>query len=179
VSLVDVAMPMMILRASDVGKTGYETKAELDADKAFFARIEKMRLQAGRMMGLGDVSEKVIPKVTIIAPPRNGGTVTGRYFVPHDTHAAFAVTGSMCMATCAVLKGSVCDGISQPPPGDDREILIEHPSGVIDVALVTRGEGPAMEVVSGGAMRTARKIMDGTVFVPASVFKAAALSDAA
>ena len=179
VTLVDVAMPMMIIRAADFGKTGYESPAELDADRAFFARIEAIRRQAGRLMGLGDVADKVIPKVGMIAPPRAGGTVAARYFVPHKTHAAFAVTGSMCLASCTVLKGSVADGIAEPPPGDDREILIEHPTGVIDVALITRGEGPAMEVVSGGAVRTARKIMDGTVFVPAAVFADRSLSQAA
>lgn len=179
VTMIDVAMPMVIMRAADLGKTGYEAPAELDTDRALFARMEAIRRQAGRLMGLGDVAEKVIPKLGIVAPPRQGGTVAARYFVPHKTHAAFAVTGSMCVATCAVLKGSVADGIAKPPPGEDREILIEHPTGVIDVALATRGQGASMEVVSGGAVRTARKIMDGTVFVPARIFDQKALSHAA
>jgi 4-oxalomesaconate tautomerase len=175
-TLIDVAMPMMILRAADMGKTGYESPAELDGDREFFRRLEAIRLQAGKLMGLGNVADKVIPKAAIIATPHAGGAVSARYFVPHKTHAAFAVTGSICVASCAVLKGSVADGIAKPPLGDDREILIEHPAGMIDVALVTRGEGVSMKVISGGAIRTARKIMDGTVFVPGAVFAEDALS---
>jgi len=179
VTMIDVAMPMMMVRAADVGKTGYETPDELDADRAFFARMEAIRLKAGQLMGLGNVADKVIPKMAILSPARSGATLSARYFVPHETHAAFAVTGSICVASCAVLPGSVADGIAKPPPGDEREIIIEHPSGEIDVALVTRGSGASIEIVSGGSLRTARKIMDGTVFVPAAVFEKARLSDVA
>jgi 2-methylaconitate cis-trans-isomerase PrpF len=178
VTLIDVAMPMVIVRARDLGKTGYESPAELDADRSFFARLEALRQQAGRLMGLGEVAEKVIPKIGMVAPPRDGGTLAARYFVPHKTHAAFAVTGSLCVASCAVLDGSVADGIAAPPPGECRQILIEHPSGMIDVVLTTRGSGASMEVVSGGTLRTARKIMDGTLFVSASVFDAVLQPDA-
>lgn len=169
-TLIDVAMPMVIMRASDLGKSGYETPAELDADRSFFARVEAIRLEAGRRMGLGDVSGKVIPKLGMLAPPQRGATVAARYFVPHRTHAAFAVTGALCVASCAVLEESVAAGIAEPPAGDSRQIVIEHPSGTIDVVLSTRGGGASMQIVSGGLLRTARKIMDGTLFVPASVF---------
>lgn len=167
VTLIDVAVPMMIFRAADLGKTGYETPAQLDADKAFFARLEAMRKVAGERMGLGDVTGKVVPKVAMLSAPRSEGHVSARYFVPHKTHAAFAVTGGLCVSTCAVLEGSVSDGVAKRPSGDDRVVLIEHPSGLIDVALKTRGSGAQMEVISGGAIRTARKLMTGEVFVPA------------
>ena len=173
VTLVDVAVPMMILRAADLGKTGYETPAELDADRDFFARLEAMRLEAGRRMGRGDVTGKVIPKVAILAAPRDGGHVAARYFVPHKAHAAFAVTGALCVATVSVLEGSVSDGLAQRPEGDDREILIEHPSGMIDVALRTSGRGHDLQVVSAGAIRTARKLVTGEVFVPAAALAGA------
>lgn len=173
VTLVDVAVPMMILRAADLGKTGYETPAELDADRDFFARLEAMRLEAGRRMGLGDVAGKVIPKVAILAAPRDGGHVAARYFVPHKAHAAFAVTGALCVATVSVLEGSVSDGLAQRPEGEDREILIEHPSGMIDVALRTSGRGHDLQVVSAGAIRTARKLVTGEVFVPAAALAGA------
>lgn len=169
-TLIDVAMPMVIFRAQDFGKTGYETPKELDADRDFFARLEALRREAGRRMGLGDVSDKVIPKAAILAPPRHGGAVTSRYFVPHKTHAAHAVTGAICVSTCAMMEGSVADGIAVRPPGDDRLVVVEHPSGVFEVALATRGQGAAMDVVGGGVIRTARKIMDGQVFVPAKAF---------
>jgi 4-oxalomesaconate tautomerase len=168
-TLIDVAVPMMLLRAADLGKTGYETPAELDADGAFFARIEAMRREAGRRMGLGDVAGRVVPKIGIMAAPRMGGHVAARYFVPHKTHAAMAVTGGICIASCAMFEGSVADGLAERPAGDDRLIRIEHPAGDFDVALVSRGQGAAMEVVSGGILRTARKLMAGEVFVPARV----------
>lgn len=173
VTLIDVAVPMMILRAADLGKSGYETPAELDADRDFFARLEAMRLEAGRRMGLGDVAGKVIPKVAILAAPRDGGHVAARYFVPHKAHAAFAVTGALCVATVSVLEGSVSDGLAQRPEGEDREILIEHPSGMIDVALRTSGRGHDLQVVSAGAIRTARKLVTGEVFVPAAALAGA------
>lgn len=167
VTLIDVAVPMMIFRAADLGKTGYETPAELDADRAFFARMETMRLEAGRRMGLGDVTGKVIPKVAMLAAPREGGHVAARYFVPHKAHAAFAVTGALCVSTVSMMAGTVSDGLAVRPEGDDREILIEHPTGMIDVALRTRGQGTDMEVVSAGAIRTARKLFTGEIYVPA------------
>lgn len=173
VTLIDVAVPMMILRAANLGKTGYETPAELDADRDFFARLEAMRLEAGRRMGLGDVTGKVIPKVAILAAPRDGGHVAARYFVPHKAHAAFAVTGALCVATVSVLEGSVSDGLAQRPEGEDREILIEHPSGMIDVALRTSGRGHDLQVVSAGAIRTARKLVTGEVFVLAAALAGA------
>lgn len=166
-TLIDVAVPTMVLRAGDLGKTGYETPAELDADHDFFSRLEAMRQEAGRRMGLGDVTGKVIPKVAILAAPRDGGHICARYFVPHKAHAAFAVTGALCVSTVAVLEGSVSDGLALRPEGDDREILIEHPSGMIDIALRTEGRGADLQVVSGGAIRTARKLFAGEVFVPA------------
>ncbi|MBZ4690831.1 MAG: hypothetical protein JG765_2082 [Cereibacter sp.] len=173
VTLIDVAVPMMILRAADLGKTGYETPAELDADRDFFAKLEAMRLEAGRRMGLGDVTGKVLPKVAILAAPKQGGHIAARYFVPHKAHAAFAVTGALCVSTVAVLEGSVSDGLALRPEGEDREILIEHPSGMIDVALRTSGQGKDLQVVSAGAIRTARKLVTGEVYVPAAALTGA------
>ncbi len=171
VTLIDVAVPMMIFRASDLGKTGHETPAELDADTAFFARMEAMRKIAGERMGLGDVTGKVVPKVAMLAESKGEGHIAARYFVPDSTHAAFAVTGGLCVSTCAVLEGSVSDGLAKRPEGDDRLILIEHPSGLLDVALKTRGTGANLEVVSGGAIRTARKLMAGEIYVPDDLLK--------
>jgi 4-oxalomesaconate tautomerase len=171
VTLIDVSVPMMILRAGDLGKTGYETPSELDADRAFFAQLEALRMEAGRRMGLGDVSGKVIPKVAMLAPPRTGGVIAARYFVPHKAHAAFAVTGGLCVATCAVLAGSVSDELAVRPEGDDRMITIEHPAGIFEVALATTGSGRDLQVRSGGVIRTARKLMAGEVFAPAGVLE--------
>jgi 4-oxalomesaconate tautomerase len=172
VTLIDVAVPMMIFRAADLGKTGYETGAELDADKPFFARMEALRMEAGRRMGLGDVTGKVVPKMAMVAEPREDGNVAARYFVPHKTHAAFAVTGGLCVSSCVMVSGSVCDGIAVRPEGDDCTVIIEHPTGIIDVALTTRPSGNSVDIISGGVVRTARKLMQGHVFVPSSLLQA-------
>lgn len=170
VTLIDVSVPMMIFRAADLGKTGYETAEELNADPDFFARMEAMRLEAGRRMGLGDVTGKVIPKTAMLATPKAGGTISARYFVPHKAHAAFAVTGGLCVASCAMLEGSVSDGLAERPSGHERIVVIEHPTGLLEIALTTRESENGLDVVSGGLLRTARKLMAGEVYVPASLF---------
>lgn len=170
VTCMDVAMPMVIMRAGDLGKTGYETKAELDADKALFARMEPIRRKAGLLMGLGDVADKVIPKIGLIAPPRSGGAITSRYFVPHDCHAAHAVTGGICIATCAVMRGTVADGISVVRRTSPDVIVIEHPMGRMEIELSVDGFDADMRFDYGGTIRTARKLFAGHVFVPARIF---------
>ena len=107
VSCVDLASPLVFVRAADLGKTGYESKRELDADPALIARIEPLRRAAALRMGLGDVSGKVLPKFAIVAPPRNGGTLAARYFVPWNCHSAFAVTGALCLGAAARIPGTV------------------------------------------------------------------------
>lgn len=166
VTLIDAAVPMLMFRAADLGKTGSESPAELDADRDFFARFEAMRQEAGRRMGLGDVTGKVVPKVAMLAEPQEGGAVRARYFVPHKAHAAYAVTGGLCTASCVMAAGTVADGVAQRPEGDDAAVVIEHPSGTIELAMTTRQTDAGIEIVSGGVIRTARKLMAGEVFVP-------------
>ena len=180
VSLVDVCMPMMLLRAADLGLTGYEGRTEIDGNKELLARIEKLRLEGGRRMGFGDVSDKVIPKVGLLSPPRGTGAITSRYLTPHALHAAHAVTGACCVATACALEGSVAYDLVRMPTGNPRTVWIEHPSGMVDVRLETKGTGPTMDVVAG-ILRTARPIMRGEVLVPAKVFEpvAAGLPSAA
>lgn len=171
VTLIDVTVPMMIARADAFGLTGYEGKEHFAADTKFFARMEKMRRIAGEMMGLGNVADKVVPKVAILSAPRDpGGTVTSRYFTPDKLHQAHAVTGGACVASCCALKGSVADGIAKVKGSDTEMIYIEHPSGVIDILLEKRGAGKDMIVDRVGVVRTARKIMAGEVYVPDAVW---------
>ena len=168
VTCLDVAMPMIMLRATDVGLTGYEGRAEIDQNRDLLARIEAIRLEAGRRMGFGDVSDKVIPKVGLLAPARHGGTISSRYLTPHALHAAHAVTGAVGIATGCALEGSIAHELARPDNANPRIILIEHPSGQIEVRLETKGSGPVMQVVAG-TLRTARLIMRGEVFVPKRV----------
>jgi 2-methylaconitate cis-trans-isomerase PrpF len=165
VTCIDVAMPMILLRAKDLGITGYEDRATINANKELFARIEPIRKEAGKMMGFGDVSDKVIPKVGLLSPPKDGGTLTSRYLTPHALHAAHAVTGAVCVSAACALEGSIAHQVAVPSSDNPRTIWIEHPSGKVDVLLTTTGKGASMDVVAG-TLRTARLIMKGEVFVP-------------
>ena len=165
VTCIDVAMPMMLVRASDLGLEGNELKAGIDGNKAMMARLEAIRREAGSLMGFGDVTDKVIPKIGILSRPRDGGTITSRYLTPLALHAAHAVTGAVCVATACALEGSVAHAVATPSSENPRTIWIEHPSGQIDVLLTTTGKGAAMDVVAG-TLRTARPIMRGEVVVP-------------
>jgi len=160
-SLVDAAMPIMAIRAADLGKTGYETPAEFAADRPFMERLERLRLQAGEMMGLGDVRALVIPKPVLVAPPRAGGTLTGRYFMPHSCHNAFAITGAVAVGTAAVTPGTVIAEIAGTPkmPVD---VVIEHPSGGLQVRLEQRPGNPNPVAF---LVRTARRLFEGRVLV--------------
>jgi hypothetical protein len=170
VSCIDVAMPMIMMRAKDFGLTGYEGRAEVNSNKALFARIEPIRLEAGRRMGFGDCSDKVIPKVGLLAVSRDGGTIASRYLTPHALHAAHAVTGAVCVSTACAVEGSIAHELAKPDSANPRTIWIEHPSGQVDVRLETRGKGADMDVVAG-TLRTARPIMKGEVLVPRRVLQ--------
>jgi 2-methylaconitate cis-trans-isomerase PrpF len=161
VSCVDAATPLVIIRASDFGKTALESPAELDADRAFMNRLETIRLEAGARMGLGNVGDLVIPKPIIIGAPQRGGTLAARYFMPHSTHKAFAVTGAVGLATACATSGTVanalCDGSLCSPI-----ISIEHPMGTIQLTLSLAPDNGPPQV---SLLRTARKIFEGTLFV--------------
>jgi len=170
VTCMDVAMPIVIARAADFGVGGTETAAELDADKPLMARIEAIRLQAGRAMGMGDVARSVTPKFALLAPPRAGGAVTARYFMPWACHPSMAVTGAQCLASCVLTPGSVAAGIAVPPPGNPAVVRIEHPMGEIEVTVDAQSGADGFRLRSAGLIRTARLLARGEVMVPASVW---------
>lgn len=165
VTLADAAMPVMMMRAEAMGKTGYETVAELDADKALFARMEPIRRKAGLMMGFGDVADKVIPKPVLLAQPRHGGTISSRYFTPHATHEAHAVTGAVCVACATLTPGTLGHQMVAPAPEALKMFSIEHPAGSIDVAVTMDLSGAAPAIKAAGILRTARLLFDGRVMV--------------
>ena len=166
VTCLDVCMPMVLMRAADLGLEGTEGRAAIDGNTALLARIEAIRLQAGRRMGFGDVSGMVIPKVGLLSPPRGTGAITSRYLTPHKLHAAHAVTGAVCVATACLLEGSVAYDMAVRPGGNPCTIWIEHPSGMVDVRMQTDGAGRGLQVIRAGILRTTRPIMQGQVFVP-------------
>ena len=167
---IDMAMPVMIMAAEALGKSGLETPEELDADKVMLKRIEAIRLEAGRRMGMGDVSRLVVPKPVLVSRPTRGGNITSRYFTPHACHKTHAVTGALAVATAAVLPGTVANRYVEPKGFNGGVLGIEHPSGRIDVDLVTDCSGAAPVVERASFVRTARRIFEGYVYVPDELF---------
>ena len=170
VTCIDLAMPMVLLAAESLGKSGYESKDELDADTVFLDRLEEIRRDAGQRMGLGDVSGSVVPKIAILAGPRGGSGVSSRYFVPGRCHAAHAATGAICIAGASRIPGTVARDLSAATPCDTDPVRIEHPKGAIEIGVTTQGTGSATEVVRATVVRTARPIFCGQVMVPGSVW---------
>ena len=170
ITCMDVAMPMVLARAADFGLSGHETLAELNKNKAFFARMEAVRIEAGARMGMGDVPQSVTPKFGFFAPARDGGTIAARYFMPWDTHPSMAVTGGQCMASCALTPGTIADGLLDRPTESPANVVLEHPSGTIEV-LVDFDASEGFALNSAGLLRTARKLADGRVYVPAHIWQ--------
>ncbi|MEO1248381.1 MAG: 4-oxalomesaconate tautomerase [Pseudomonadota bacterium] len=170
VSCMDVAMPMVIARADDFGLTGYEGAAELDDNAAFLARMEAVRLVAGERMGMGEVGKSVTPKFGLLAPAREGGSATVRYFTPWSCHPTVAVTGSQCLAACLLADGTIGVGLMSRRPEAPAKVVLEHPMGKMDVLVEYTQDDTDFTVTSAGLERTARKIAQGSVFVPPSVW---------
>jgi len=170
VSCIDVAMPMMIARAKDFGITGYESRSELNESRELFNQLESIRLLAGKMMGLGDCQDQVIPKIGLLSPARGNGHFSARYFMPWTTHPTLAVTGSQCLAACALSPGTVAEGLVKSLTKNCNELIIEHIQGSIKLLVdyeISHGE---LNFESAGLVRTARLIAKGQVFVPGELF---------
>lgn len=170
VSCVDAAIPMIIARAEDMGKTAYESPAEINADSAFFERLERIRVAASHRMGLGDPTGSVIPKFCIVSKARNGGSVNARYMVPHECHQTFPLVGGQCLAAASIQKGTIAAEFTRVTDANTQTIDIEHPVGTLGTAIDYTGTRDAPEITRIGFVRTARKLMVGEVFVPESVW---------
>ena len=162
-TLIDNGMPCVVFKAGDVGATGYETRDELESDAfaATRARIETIRLAAGPLMNLGDVKDKTVPKMMLVAPPQHGGAVCVRSFIPHRAHATIGVLGAVSVATACLVEGSPAAEVAVIPDGSRKTLSVEHPTGEMSCVLEVDDAG---EVVSAALLRTARKLMDGVVF---------------
>lgn len=170
VTCMDVAMPMVIARASDFGLSGQEGVAELDENRDFFAKMEAVRQKAGLAMGMGDVSPSVTPKFGLLAQAKAGGTISARYFMPWTTHPTMAVTGAQCLAAAVLTPGTIAQGMADLPTETPAKILLEHPSGLIDVLVDYDVTDKGFKLRSAGLVRTARKLASGEVFVPHSIW---------
>jgi 4-oxalomesaconate tautomerase len=161
VTLIDNGMPCVVMKAADVGITGYEDRESLDANDALKAKIEAIRLAVGERMNLGDVTDKSVPKMMLVAPPKNGGAVTVRSFIPHRAHATIGVLGAVSVATACIIPGSPAAQVAVIPDGVRKTLSVEHPTGEMSCVLELNGNGA---VISAALLRTARKLMDGVVF---------------
>jgi 4-oxalomesaconate tautomerase len=160
-TLIDNGMPCVVFRAEDVGATGYEDRETLDTAEAVKAKVEAIRLRAGPMMNLGDVAQASVPKMMLVAPPRHGGAVTVRSYIPKRMHASVGVLGAVSVATACLIPGSPAAEVSQAGEGDVRTLSVEHPTGEMSCVLTLDQAG---EVRTAALLRTARKLMDGEVF---------------
>ena len=160
-TLIDNGMPCVVFKAADVGATGYEDRDTLDGATDLKARIEAIRLKAGPLMNLGDVTEKSVPKMMLVAPPRHGGAVTVRSFIPHRAHATIGVLGAVSVATACLVEGSPAAEAADTGSGNRRSLSVEHPTGEMSCVLDLDAAG---QVTSAALLRTARKLMDGRVF---------------
>lgn len=164
VTCIDAAMPLMIVRAADLGLQGGENPVELDANQALLDRLEAMRRVAGAMMGLGDVSDSVVPKPVLISAGDSADSITSRYFTPRRCHASHAVTGAIGVASAFALPGTVAS-LREPRAGVGN-VSVLHPSGRIDIEVDIEGDGPAAQVKRASLLRTARKILQGELHIP-------------
>lgn len=162
VTMIDDGMPCVLIRAKDMGITGYEAPSELEAMTDFRAKLETLRLACGPLMNLGDVTEKSVPKMTLLAPAQNGGLVHTRSFIPHRCHKTIGVMAAVTVASACLQKGTVADGLaSAPQAGNPRTHQVEHPSGALPIVEKVAADGSTEWFASP---RTARKLMDGMVF---------------
>lgn len=161
-TLIDNGMPVVVFRADAVGITGSESCTELEANTALRSILEDIRLQAGERMNLGDVAQTTVPKLTMVAPPVAGGHLNTRTFIPHRCHDAIGVLGAVSVATAALLPGSPANEVLA---GEAAErVVLEHPTGDFEAAVTVSFDGDRPTVGRAGIIRTARKLMDGTVF---------------
>lgn len=179
VTCIDNGQPLVIVEAAALGRRGYESAADLNADDQLKARVEDLRLTCGELMGLGDVTAKNYPKMTLVAPPAHGGTITTRSFIPRVCHESIGVLAAVTAAAACVLEGTVAhrvaggggangDGSRPTGPGSrptEITVSVEHPSGEFSVQLGLDPADPG-RVTKSALLRTARLIMAGAAMVP-------------
>jgi 4-oxalomesaconate tautomerase len=171
ITCIDNGMPVVVMRAADLGKTGYESPEALEADAELKARIEAIRLAVGPLMNLGDVARKTVPKMCLVAPAQHGGAISTRNFIPHRVHEAIGVFGAVSVATACVTPGSVAAEVAGiADPAAVKSLDVEHPTGFFTVELDVVIEGNEVTVRRSALLRTARRLMRGEVYVPAAVW---------
>ena len=165
---IDNGMPLVMMRAKDLNRTGYESVTDMNADTELKTKLEDLRIKAGHLMGLGDVTSKTYPKMCLIAPAKDGGSIATRCFIPHVCHDAIGVLAAVTVGTACVLNGSITQGIANVPSGNTKKVSVEHPTGEFTVELEIDPNNP-QNVTKAALLRTARLIMRGEVMVPENI----------
>ena len=181
VTCIDNGMPIVLMEASAFGKSGYESRDELNAESDLKAKIEKIRLEIGCQMNLGDVKYKTVPKMTLVAPPKDGGAICTRSFIPHDCHAAIGVFAAVSVGTSCVIPGTLAHRVAEIPSGDLKLMSVEHPTGEFSIEMETEDLDDLPRVKRAALLRTARRLFEGHVLIPSDVWdgsKLAAADDA-
>jgi 4-oxalomesaconate tautomerase len=172
VTCIDNGMPVVCLSATDVGITGYESPADLEANTDLREKVEAIRLEVGPLMNLGDVTNKTVPKISILSPATNGGLVNTRTFIPHRVHESIGVLGAVSVATACMLDGSVAAHIAGlDSVASTMDIEVEHPTGFFTVTMDVDTSTGTPVVKKSALLRTARMLLSGDVFVPHSAWE--------
>jgi 4-oxalomesaconate tautomerase len=172
VTCIDNGMPVVCLKAEDFGITGYESPAELEANEELRSRVEAIRLAVGERMNLGDVTDKTVPKMSLLSKAKDGGMINTRTFIPHRAHEAIGVLGAVSVATACVLQGSVAQQITGAVGGNGAlDIEVEHPTGFFTVQMQVDSTGSELKITKSALLRTARMLMSGSIFVPNSAWE--------
>lgn len=164
VTLVDNGMPCVLVDARDLGIDGNESIEALESNTELKARVEALRLACGPLMNLGDVKETTVPKMFLLSPPRNGGLVHTRSFIPHRVHEAIGVLAAASVAVGVNTPGAVGHDFANIPEGRRRLCEVEHPTGTMGVEVVMAEDPATLVPDSVAIMRTARLLMSGTAY---------------
>lgn len=172
VTCVDNGMPVVCIQARDVGLTGYETPNEIEANTEVRALVERLRLRAGELMNLGDVTSATVPKMSLVAPAQHGGTISTRTFIPQRVHEAIGVFGAVSVATACLIPGSVAYEVAERRVNERTTMIdVEHPTGYFSVSMNVSVVDGVVRVESSALLRTARMLMCGQVFVPEAIWR--------
>lgn len=164
ITCIDNGMPVVLINASELGKTGYETCEELSNDQLFRSKLESIRLQAGPLMNLGDVTKKVVPKMTIVSKAKNGGNINTRTFIPHVCHSSIGVLGAVSVASACLYEDCITSKVFENNNKSNRIISVEHPSGEFSVELTCEELNDELVIKKAGLLRTARLISKGEAY---------------
>jgi len=167
---IDNGMPIVVMRATDFNIDGTEPISQLESNKKLKSSIENIRIEAGHLMNLGDVTEKTIPKMTLVSEPKNGGIISTRSFIPHRCHSTIGVFAAVTVATACLIPGTPTAEIANNPSNKNDRMLIEHPSGGMNVDIELEINGRDINIKRSGFLRTARKLFEGEVFVTEEEF---------